>query len=400
MIKIFITIRWRDILIFLSIAAVMGIAYAVYRATYASTDFEITDDLSGYVFPSLILSTAATDDALIQPADTPYVGNPKSSIGVRVRSRQRNSRVRIEIEQSPFFASSVSEFVLPRPHTLYTVYPDIVWNYESLRNLTQAEPVSVVVSVMIGKENLGQRVRTFSVRSLNECLLGYMKGEGSKARFVSTKQLFAAYVNEESPHIDKILREALNTRIIKQFSGYQSGDSAKVCRQVYTLWNVLQKRHFQYSSVAYSALSSNVVYSQRVRTLSDALSSSQINCVDGSVLFASLLRAINIDPVLVRIPGHMFVGFYTDKKHRHINFLETTMIGNINLDDYFPDEGLDSTIVGKSQNEMSLLTFEKSIEYANRKYRTNAVHFKKNNSSYMLLEISKGIRRKIQPIGK
>ena len=75
---------------------------------------------------------------------------------------------------------------------------------------------------------------------------------------------------------------------------------------------MLQKRKFRYSSVSYSSLSSNVVYAQRVRTFEDALNSSQINCVDGSVLFASLLRAINITPVLVQTPGHMFVGYYTD----------------------------------------------------------------------------------------
>ena len=82
--------------------------------------------------------------------------------------------------------------------------------------------------------------------------------------------------------------------------------------------------------------------------------------MDGSVLFASLLRAINIDPILVRTPGHMFVGYYTDSSHQDMNFLETTMIGDVDLDDFFPDEQLDSTMVGKSQNQMSLLTFEKS----------------------------------------
>ena len=70
--------------------------------------------------------------------------------------------------------------------------------------------------------------------------------------------------------------------------------------------------------------------------------------MDGSVLFASLLRAINIDPILVRTPGHMFVGYYTDNSHTDKNFLETTMIGDVDLDDFFPDEQLDSTMVGKS----------------------------------------------------
>ena len=47
-------------------------------------------------------------------------------------------------------------------------------------------------------------------------------------------------------------------------------------------------------------------------------------------------------------PGHMFVGYYTDNSHTDKNFLETTMIGDVDLDDFFPDEQLDSTIDRKS----------------------------------------------------
>lgn len=132
-----------------------------------------------------------------------------------------------------------------------------------------------------------------------------------------------------------------------------------------------------------------MVYTQRVRTLDDALESSQINCVDGSVLLASLMKAININPILVRIPGHMFVGYYTDKSHKNMNFLETTMIGDVNLDDFFPDEKLDSTMVGKSQNQMSKLTYEKSKEYATRKYRENDSLIHSGKVNYMFLEIDK-----------
>jgi hypothetical protein len=144
-------------------------------------------------------------------------------------------------------------------------------------------------------------------------------------RFHDTGIFFAAYVNEENPMIDHLLREALNTRIVNRFLGYQGSPEA-VDNQVYALWNVLQKRNFRYSSVSNTSLSSNVVFSQRVRTFDDALESSQINCVDGSVLFASLLRAINIEPILVRTPGHMFVGYYTDANHKDMKFLETTIV--------------------------------------------------------------------------
>lgn len=374
-------------------------AIVTLRIVTFQSDFEIIDDLGGNIFPSAILSVATTDAQVIQPADSIYVGNPKSCVAVRVKSGTAFSRVRVEVQETSFFAHSISEFILEKPRTTYTIYPDIIWNYEALRDNNQAAPISVAVNVEHNGKNLGQHVRTFSVRSLNECLLGYVTN-GNK--FHDTGIFFAAYVNEDNPMIDKILREALDTRIVNRFPGYQvaSKDKNSVDKQVYALWNVLQKRHFRYSSISNTSLSSNVVFSQRVRTFYDSLESSQINCVDGSVLFASLLRAINIDPILIRTPGHMFVGYYTDSGHKDIDFLETTMIGDVDLDEFFPDEQLDSTMVGKSQNQMSLLTFEKSKEYARKKYSQNEEGIHSGKLNYMFLEISREVRRQIQPVNK
>lgn len=369
----------------------------IYRYEPFRESFEISDDLGGNIFPSALLSTATTDAQIVLPGDSAYLGNPKSSIAIRVRSRSPYSKVRINVAETPFFSESVSEFILEKPHTDYLIYPDIIWNYEALKKNNQATPISVAVTVEMNKEDLGQKVKTMSVRSVNECLLGYVD---NTVKFHDTGIFFAAYVNEEHPMIDKLLREALNTRIVNRFLGYQGGKEDLVDKQVYALWNILQKRNFQYSSISNTSLSSNVVYAQRVRTLDDALESAQVNCVDGTVLFASLLRAINIDPILVRTPGHMFVGYYTDSKHSKKNFLETTMIGDVTLDDFFPDEQLDSTMVGKSQNQVSRITFEKSKEYANKKYRANEEGIHSGKLNYMFLEISPDIRRKIQPLGK
>lgn len=389
-------LKWYIPLIVVVLAVVIISSIWLNVAPFRS-GFEITDELGGNIFPSSILSVATTDAQVIVPGDSMYVGNPKSCIAVRVRSGKAYSRVRIEVAETPFFARSISEFVLAKPRTEYIIFPDIIWNYEALKNNSQAEPISVAVTVEMNGKDLGQRVRTFSVRSINECLLGYVTN-GTK--FHDTGIFFAAYVNEENPMIDQLLREALNTRIVNRFLGYQAGNAEAVDKQVYALWNVLQKRNFRYSSVSNTSLSSNVVFSQRVRTFDDALESSQINCVDGSVLFASLLRAINIEPILVRTPGHMFVGYYTDSNHKDMNFLETTMIGDVDLDDFFPDEQLDSTMVGKSQNQMSRITFDKSKEYANKKYNQNKEGIHSGRLNYMFLEISKDVRRKIQPIGK
>lgn len=393
-------LMWRITAVVLSLTMLVGgITYVVMKRPFAD-DYELVDQLGGNLFPSAILSVATTNTQVIPPMSGEYVGNPKSCVAIKLKSGRANTVVRIELAETPFYARSVSTFVLPKEHTEYIIYPDILWRYNALRNNEQAEPISVVANVEVDDKDLGQKVRTFSVRSINECLLGFNKQlPDGRTRYVSTRLFYAAYVNEENPLIDKVLREALNTRIVRRFLGYQSTPEM-VDKQVYALWYVLQKRNFKYSSVSYSSLSSNVVYAQRVRTFEDALNSSQINCVDGSVLFASLLRAINITPVLVQMPGHMFVGYYTDSAKKNLTFLETTMIGDVDLDDYFPDEKLDSTRTTKSQGEMSRLTFEKSKEYALREYMRVKDKVQANKPNYLFVEINKNVRRNVQSIGK
>ena len=391
---------WRITAVVLSLTMLVGgITYVVMKRPFAD-DYELVDQLGGNLFPSAILSVATTNTQVIPPMSGEYVGNPKSCVAFKLKSGHANTVVRIELAETPFYARSVSTFVLPKERTEYIIYPDILWRYNALRDNEQAEPISVVANVEVDGKDLGQKVRTFSVRSINECLLGFNKQlPDGRTRYVSTRLFYAAYVNEENPLIDKVLREALNTRIVRRFLGYQSTPEM-VDKQVYALWYVLQKRNFKYSSVSYSSLSSNVVYAQRVRTFEDALNSSQINCVDGSVLFASLLRAINITPVLVQMPGHMFVGYYTDSAKKNLTFLETTMIGDVDLDDYFPDEKLDSTRTTKSQGEMSRLTFEKSKEYALREYMRVKDKVRANKPNYLFVEINKNVRRNVQSIGK
>lgn len=391
---------WRITTVVLSLTMLVGgITYVVMKRPFAD-DYELVDQLGGNLFPSAILSVATTNTQVIPPMSGEYVGNPKSCVAIKLKSGRANTVVRIELAETPFYARSVSTFVLPKERTEYIIYPDILWRYNALRDNEQAEPISVVANVEVDGKDLGQKVRTFSVRSINECLLGFNKQlPDGRTRYVSTRLFYAAYVNEENPLIDKVLREALNTRIVRRFLGYQSTPEM-VDKQVYALWYVLQKRNFKYSSVSYSSLSSNVVYAQRVRTFEDALNSSQINCVDGSVLFASLLRAVNITPVLVQMPGHMFVGYYTDSAKKNLTFLETTMIGDVDLDDYFPDEKLDSTRTTKSQGEMSRLTFEKSKEYALREYMRVKDKVQANKPNYLFVEINKNVRRNVQSIGK
>ena len=227
--------RWQWSTIVLSIILVMAFSVFVYRYEPFRSGFEITDQLGGNVFPATILSTATTDGDLIVPADSDYIGNPKSGIAIRIKNSYANSKLRIEVAETPFFSESVSEFILPKPGKEYLVFPDIIWNYQALRDNNQAVPVSISVKAELNRKKMPQRLKTISMRSINECPLGYVD---DKMKFHDTGEFFAAYVNEEHPQIDKLLREALDTRLVNRFLGYQgdTSQSENVDKQVYGMY--------------------------------------------------------------------------------------------------------------------------------------------------------------------
>ena len=162
------------ILALLILAGGLTVAFFHLRdKIFPSTTFELNDELGGNIFPSLILSTATTDTLIVAPTEKSALGNPKSGISIQITSPVKDARLHVEVAETPFFKRSVSEFILPEEGKAYTVYPDILWNYDALRNNTQAEPITVSVEVQIKDREASQRVRTFSVRSINECLIGY-----------------------------------------------------------------------------------------------------------------------------------------------------------------------------------------------------------------------------------
>lgn len=94
--------KWRMPLI-VAVLAVVIIGSIWLNVAPFRSGFEITDELGGNIFPSSILSVATTDAQVIVPADSMFVGNPKSCIAVKVRSAKAYSRVRIEVAETPFF---------------------------------------------------------------------------------------------------------------------------------------------------------------------------------------------------------------------------------------------------------------------------------------------------------
>jgi hypothetical protein len=110
-----------------------------------------------------------------------------------------------------------------------------------------------------------------SVEIFGEGFLGKSKWSGTiddDSEIDDMSVTFAAYVNENHPWIDGLLKEALSAarehELINGFTGYQLKSQDEVLSQVFAIWNALQRRGIKYSDVS-TTTPSKSVYSQTVR---------------------------------------------------------------------------------------------------------------------------------------
>ncbi len=250
-------------------------------------------------------------------------------IGAVIVSPHDNAEANVKISCDGVLNVTSSRIKLPKAGVRYLFTPALDYRFRELAKTTQSMPLGITVSLAVDGQPIGEKNLKATLRSINDCPIYFADPKSKKVTDLSF--MFAAYVNEEHPLLDKLRNEALAARIVNDFKGYQAHDPKDVEQQVYAIWNVLQRRGVKYSSITTVPSSSPNITSQHVRLLDQSLENAQANCVDGSVLFASALRQIGIHSYLVLVPGHCFVAFATDEEDKTLEGLETTMIGSITL---------------------------------------------------------------------
>jgi len=293
-------------------------------------------------FPSLVIATASVrpveeEDEEAKEPDPYLLGDKFSLLGVSIKTPSRNADVKVTIKENDLIAATTWTGKLAEANHDYYIAPKMNYKFDHLRKVTQQIPLNVDFEVEVNGKSLGDKTETLQIRSINDCPYGVANSEETvddeniETGSADLGWMFAAYVNENHPQLDKILQEALATKIVDSFDGYQAKDPTDVVKQVFAIWAALQKHGIQYSSVTETPGGSPLVRSQVVRFLDQSIAMTQANCVDGTVLFASLLRKVGINPALVAKPEHMYVAFNlnesTDEDEQELMALETTYIG-------------------------------------------------------------------------
>lgn len=293
--------------------------------------FKILFEPKNQVFPAAIVSLVEVFKKHAEPQQADKLGIPNGALSIKAQGSHPNTQVRIIVFPNRLVsAKSEATYSLENPGNVYEIFPLVTWDFDKLTALDQPTNETFKIGIQVDGKFYVEKYFQPRIRSISDCLLEVSEIAGEKK--YDLRFMFGAFVNENNPIIDHILREAKENAIRARpllrnanFTGYQEGE-AQVLEQVFMLWFLFQMKHFVYSSITLESGSTKGVVAQHVRSIQDSYAATQANCVDGSVLFASILYKIGIFPFLVLKPGHCYLGFFGDEKKTKPYVLETTAL--------------------------------------------------------------------------
>jgi hypothetical protein len=378
-----------------TLRTIAGLWLALLARVAAAADWQPIVSPYNELFPALVIATANMPADPASPANGIY-GDDHGLVGVSLTATRADQLARLTVRVPGFARASTLEARLPQAGRAYHLYPVIGWDFERLAGVGQPLPASVEFELALDGAPGVTRTARIRLRSVNDAPYFIRDGKASS----DLNWMFAAYVNEDHPLVRTILTEALKSGLVDRFDGYQRGDPAQVYRQVYAIWHVLQRRGIRYSSITRTSSLNDKVLSQHVRFLDESWDNAQANCVDGSVLIASVLRKIGLNPFLVLVPGHMFLAFDLDAHGGDFGFLETTLLGEVKRNGKRKPSTLAGALDSDIDESASFASFEAAVEKGAGQYARAARHFTRDEPEYRLIDLEAARRMGVMPIAR
>ena len=243
------------------------------------------------------------------------------------RSRQEIRRIRVSSFIDGYSATAVNTFEVKKggSHTfdqLPTLFRDRV---QTLNELTRAT-LNILVEDLDTERGV-ELHKTYPVWLLAQTTAPLYVRDPHSGQWKDMTRYFGAFVTPNARSLMRFLRAAAQLHPRGRLVGYQVGND-EVTAQVKAIFDALrQEAEITYVNSVIDHSPEEGFTAQRVRLPRQSLEEHQANCIDGTVLFASLLEGISINPAIVLVPGHAFLAWETSRNSKEWRFLETTMIG-------------------------------------------------------------------------
>lgn len=146
-------------------------------------------------------------------------------------------------------------------------------------------------------------------------------------RWQDLSRYLGAFVTPNAPGLLRFLRSAARLHPEGRLAGYQ-GPEEGVTPQVGALFAALKEAGLTYVNSVIDFNPQQGASSQRVRLPRECLEAGEANCLDGAVLYASLLEGLSLSPALALVPGHALVAWESWQGSGEWRYLETTLTGS------------------------------------------------------------------------
>ena len=243
--------------------------------------------------------------------------------------RHQTARVRLTTFVDGYTARSVDTIEIPpgkqeELHQLPSFFPE--------RLATVSEICRAALRIQIDDlDGKTEQERTFPIWLLARSSALLHVADPSMGMPRNLMSYLGAWVTPNVPAVFEVLRTAAASLRDGSIASYQV-DAKGVSAQVKAFYGALQSVGITYVNSVLCFGPIPGVLAQRIRLPRESITHRSANCIDGTVLFASVLEAASLRPAIVLVPGHAFLAWETTGGSNDWDYLETTMLGSKSFD--------------------------------------------------------------------
>lgn len=255
--------------------------------------------------------------------------HPLVSCEVHNTKNDQTKRIRITAFIDGYSAPAVESFELkPKKSHKFDLLPTLFpRDVQQINELTRAT-LNILVEDLDGNVEL-HKTEPIWLLARNTAPLSIKDPKTGEWKDVTC--YFGAFVTPNQPAVMSFLRKVAVHHTNGRLEGYHriAEEPQAVELQIRAIFDALKAD----AGLTYvdSILTNNPdegASSQRVRLPRQSLAGGTANCIDGTVLFASLIEAISMNPAIVVVPGHILLAWQKTPTAEEWEYLETTKIGS------------------------------------------------------------------------
>jgi hypothetical protein len=267
---------------------------------------------------------------LLDPQTDPLLEVVVENKGIGTNFKPKRVRVTTYLEGLSATQVQTAEIEYGKKE-LFRLLPTLLPDRARTITEVQRATLQLVIDDLDGKQESHQTFAIVCLARTSSCNAIRRPGTGL---WVDLSHYYGAWVTPYAESVQERIRRAAALLPSGQIWGYQgSPQNDPVTLQVAALYQALKEAGIVYVNSVIDYGAPVTLATQRTRLPRESLRRKSANCIDGTVLMASLLEGASLNAALVLVPGHAFVGWETWRGSNDWRFLETTMIGQARFEE-------------------------------------------------------------------